>query len=54
VITGLWRNDGLLTPIFLGVTLVGVLLGVVNDRPGSPPWASDGCARNIRVGPGRR
>jgi hypothetical protein len=39
VITGLLRNDGVLMLIFPGVTLVGVLMGVADGRPGPPPWA---------------
>jgi hypothetical protein len=45
---------GVLTPIFLGVALVYVLLGVVNHRRGLPAWASARRGRGIRVGPGRR
>ena len=34
VITGPLRNAGVLTPVFLGVALAGVLVGVAGDRPG--------------------
>jgi hypothetical protein len=39
---------------FLGVALVGMLLGMVDDRPGPPPWASARHTCSVRVGLGRR